>query len=93
MRPIAPFALGSSITLGPTGIGCVGHEFTPGALLTGTLTSLTCVSGLPVSRSRIQVQPNLVISASAGRVTTLPLTLNLPVNSTGGFGRSASQRS
>ena len=37
--------------------------------------------------------PYFVISASAGRVTSLPLTLNLPSKSTGGLGRSESQRS
>ena len=57
--------LGSSITFGPCGIGCVGHVFTSGALLTGTFTCLTGSSGLPVSRSRIQVQPSFATSATA----------------------------
>ena len=84
---------GLNSTFFAAGIGCVGHEFTPAALLTGTLVSLIGSSGLPVMRSSTNVMPYLLTYATAGRWTVLPLTLNEPVNVTPLFGRSESHRS
>src|SRR4051794_21384383 len=73
-------------TLSALGTGCVGQLFTSGALLTGTFTSSIGSSGLPVSRSRMNVMPCLFTKATPGRVfvtffvtvlvflTSLPLT-------------------
>src|SRR4051812_40478302 len=55
-------------TLSANGTGCVGQLFTSGAVLTGTFTSGIGSSGLPVSRSRMNVMPSLFTKATAGRV-------------------------
>src|SRR4051794_31762980 len=79
------------------GIGCVGHEFTPGDELVGTFVSLTGSSGLPVMRSRTNVMPYLFTYATAcfwTLTTFLPcFTLKVPLKRTPLFGRSESQRS
>src|SRR3954466_74207 len=77
---------GLNSTFFAVGIGCVGHEFTPGALLVGTFVSLTGRSGLPVTRSRTNVMPYLLTNATAGRWTDLTVVfvtvLNLPLTLT-----------
>ena len=80
-------------TLSAIGIGWVGHVFTSSAVLCGTLTSGIGSSGLPVSRSRMNVIPYLFTNATPGRDTILPLRLYLAVNMTPLFGRSESHRS
>src|SRR3954447_19473250 len=62
---------GLNRTFFAAGIGCVGHELTPGAVLTGTLVSLIGRSGLPVTRSRTNVMPYLLTNETAGRSTDL----------------------
>ena len=47
-------------TLSAIGIGCVGHVFTSGDEFCGTFSSLIGRSGLPVSRSRMNVMPYLL---------------------------------
>src|SRR5262245_31503251 len=56
-RPSLPILLNSTFSV--CGTGCVGHVFTSGDLFCGTGTSLTGMSGLPVSRSRMNVMPYL----------------------------------
>src|SRR3954471_6321763 len=62
---------GLNSTFFAAGIGCVGHEFTPGAALTGTFVSLIGRSGLPGMRSSENVMPYLFTYATAGRWTFL----------------------
>ena len=77
-------------TLSADETGWVGQVFTSGALLCGTFTSVTGISGLPVSRSRTNVIPYLLTNATAGLTTVwnlvtffvLPFTLTVAVNGT-----------
>ena len=81
-------------TLSAIGIGWVGHVFTSSAVLCGTLTSGIGSSGLPVSRSRMNVIPYLFTNATPGRVHHLALdACTWPLNMTPLFGRSESHRS
>src|SRR3979490_1822703 len=93
VQGIPSLPIGLNRTFCVAGTGCVGQVLTPSAWLCGTGTSLTGMSGLPVTGPITRGMSPLFTESTAGRVTSLPFTLNLPSNMTPLFGRSESHRS
>src|SRR5579871_2030054 len=60
---------------GAVGNGCVGHDSSPGTSERGTLRSSTGQIGLPVTRSKTNTKPCLVVCATTS--TSLPSCLTV----------------
>ena len=84
-RVIVSFASGA----GSVGIGCVGDVISPATVLFGTFISVIGNSDSPVTRSKMYMNPNLLVAATAS--TRLPLRLT--VSRIGGAAKSESHKS
>src|SRR5437868_25455 len=60
VQGIPSLPIGLNRTFCVAGTGCVGQVLTPGDFNCGTGTSLTGISGLPVTRSSTNVMPTLL---------------------------------